>query len=318
MLGKDFFQDHQKGLLRMANSQMGRDVLCIDKDAPEIRRIEPNAYFWQGKKKNQVGFNVRTHNKYSKRLFHAFKPLWWTAHQFDMYVANPLRPEWNLGFDAFGPLFPAAGANSPVDGIIRNQTTTIWDTIHDAASGTSALVSDASNACGFVQANGTNWINLIRSMFLFDTSSIDDGATIDDAILSLFGEATTADGLSISPTMNIFTATPAANNNLVSGDYDQFGTTDLSSDITIGSWSTVAYNDFSLNSTGLANIDVTGISKFGGRESTYDAPDVEPTIGNGFSGFFCFFADETGTTKDPKLAGNFSLAAAGNPVAFFM
>jgi hypothetical protein len=43
--------------------------------------------------------DFRTHNKFSKRLFYAFYPVWWLAHQWDTLFANQWQPAWNLGFD---------------------------------------------------------------------------------------------------------------------------------------------------------------------------------------------------------------------------
>ena len=86
------------------------------------------------------------------------------------------------------------------------------------------------------------------------------------------------------------------------GDFDSLGTTTFSTAITNTSWSTTGYNDFVLNASGLAAITVTGVSKFGAKETTYDLGGATPTWAadsdNSISGYF---ADETGTANDPKL-----------------
>lgn len=44
-------------------------------------------------------WDFRTHDKFSKRLYYAFYPLWWTLHQWDTLFANNFAPQLNFGFD---------------------------------------------------------------------------------------------------------------------------------------------------------------------------------------------------------------------------
>ena len=69
-------------------------------------------------------------------------------------------------------------------------------------------------------------------------------------------------------------------------------------------WSTSAYNDFTLNATGISNVSKTGVSKFGLRNPEYDVANSAPANPGGAvqNTLVCHYdADRTGTTNDPKL-----------------
>ena len=68
------------------------------------------------------------------------------------------------------------------------------------------------------------------------------------------------------------------------------------------------YNNFALNASGLAAINKTGITKFSLRIVS-DIDNVEPTWSSGNDAVFDISeADETGTTQDPKLVIEHSVA----------
>jgi hypothetical protein len=189
-----------------------------------------------------------------------------------------------------------------------------WSSIRDGA-GTN--VSDTGSRIASIRSDsGGDWDFIYRGAFTFDTSSLSDSASITSATAFFYG-AGKQDGVSITPTVNIYGFTGSAVN-FQTSDYSNFGTTEFSSDISYASFSTSGYNEFSLNSSGIANISKTGISKFGTRESTYDAPNSEPTATNDNqeSGFTVSFADTAGTTSDPKLVVEYSLPSAGNALFF--
>lgn len=180
-----------------------------------------------------------------------------------------------------------------------------WATIQSAA-GTTASDSDTDIwAVRITPGSSVNlWRTIIRSIYLFDTSSLPDNDIISSGTLSIYG-LSKADPSSITMDSCIYSSNPASNTALIAGDYDSLGTTELSNIITYGSWTTGAYNDFTLNSSGLSAIDKVGISKFGNRNDNYDANDSEPSPSSWDAGhdngFFNYFADEAGTSKDPKL-----------------
>lgn len=197
--------------------------------------------------------------------------------------------------------------STSVDGLVNNDpvSAVAWATIHDATAGTGAKPSATLDSFARVSCHATsNTYDLItRSFFLFDTSSIPDTDTINSAVLSIKGNGGTDTWTTgTKPNINIVASTPASNTDLVTGDFDQLGTTAFSTAKTTATWSTSAYNDFTLNASGLAAISKTGVSKFGARDMIYDAPNVEPTWASGQQVIFQGnYTDTVGTSSDPKL-----------------
>ena len=199
-----------------------------------------------------------------------------------------------------------------VDGDVRQSSTGDTFATLRAAAGTSAQPSAANSTCGTLNATtvSDNYDVLIRFIALFDTSSIPDTDTIDSATLSFHGRSK-SDQMGGTHGIGIVTSTPASNTDLVAGDYAQLTTTRQATDISIASWSTVGYNDFALNATGLGNISKTGVSKFGSRLS-FDIDNSAPTWGSEESvAGGNYAADDAGTTRDPKLVVVHAGAAGG-------
>jgi len=149
------------------------------------------------------------------------------------------------------------------------------------------------------------WGNLTRCVVLFDTSALGDTDTISSATFSLYAQSKTLVGGGLTPavTVAIVSSNPASTSALVAADYadELYGTTDFATRLAYASVSTVAYNDFTLNASGIANISKTGISKFGLRVGA-DVDNSEPTgTGDTYYDIYFYTADQTGTTNDPKL-----------------
>jgi len=95
----------------------------------------------------------------------------------------------------------------------------------------------------------------------------------------------------------------------VAADYAlaNFGSTRfVDSDILISGITTGAYNDFTLNASGIANIAKTGISKFGYRHAV-DIDNSAPTWGSGADSYFTASFSDTGSNQ-PKLDVTFTRA----------
>jgi len=207
-------------------------------------------------------------------------------------------------------VFPDAGSGATtVDGNIqRSGVDEAFGTIRGGA-GTTANTTLASPMTKVTSSATSNqYTEIRRCIFTFDTSALTSSATISAAVLSLKGvDAYTT--FSTSPEIDIVASTPAANNTLATGDYAQLGATPFSS-ITLAGYSTSAYNDFTLDAGGIANISKTSISKFGCRVN-WDTDNSAPTWGNSQEGAFQFAsADTAGTTSDPKLVITYTIASA--------
>lgn len=111
--------------------------------------------------------------------------------------------------------------------------------------------------------------HLRRPVFVFDTSSLTANAVISAATLSLYFPSGTSLGITqMSLTANIYSVETSSDTSLSSSDYNSsnWGSTEFyATDFDEGDLSTDTYNDFSLNASGIANINTTGRSKFGIR-----------------------------------------------------
>jgi len=296
-----WFETHQSLLLRMVNgSKEVRDILGIPTYLPEITYIDRGAYHyelfrspikvWKSgvfMSRQPIGDKIRARwsefQKASKFFY---------DHGDRTQIIDPKTRELALACttDTF---YPAAGSNSPVDGRLPNVHASSWSTCHDASSGTDAVDDDAYIQVRS-QKNGSEY-RIIRGVFLFDTSSIGGSSTVDSAVLSLYNATAGDNGPADAYDIDIVASTPASNNTLVVGDYDQFGTTVFASIALSTIIGSDAYNDFTLDSNGEANITKDGISKFGARISG----DVDNSAPTGLNNVGIYMADN-GSNK-PKL-----------------
>lgn len=186
-----------------------------------------------------------------------------------------------------------------------------WAQMHDAASTTARDTGNEWRAVGFSLGTSDKWYRLERSEFTFDTTAV---VYPSSAIFSFRGSSK-SDGGSWLPTINVVASNPAVNNAGTATDFATFGTTPFSTKKTYANYSTSGYNDFTLNAAGLAAIVAGGITKLGIREADYDIPNIEPAKGKGdYVGcyFRGYFADQTGTTYDPKLVVEYTATAPEN------
>lgn len=204
-----------------------------------------------------------------------------------------------MTISTFFPQAGSGGGNVTTDGQVSRggQNQTLAAII--AGAGTEHFELSTSQGPTLISTSTTNqYAQLTRVIFTFDTSSIgsDD---ISDSTISFFGQSkqNAFGGMA----MTLVSANPASDNILVNSDYGTLGSTELATRIAFASYSVSAYNDFSLNASGISNINKTGISGFGQR-SSFDFDGSGASWGSGLVAFVnSFHADEVGTTKDPKL-----------------
>lgn len=307
LFDKNWFEKHQSKLLFLLNtpfiSLWFRWILRINGNKSsvgnrKITAINPNSITWEVKRtKKQIisSTEFRTHDKFSKRLYYAFKPFWYLLHFFDWAALDRIEylTQFSFGFSTL-TVYPDAGkpGTTSVDGEIAYRASASYATAHDAATGTH-LDSEGTGLLSVENSLvGTYYIS--RSLTNFDTSALSSSATITAAVLSLYGNSVAnADTDSVSIVIHSITS----NTDYSLSDWGSFGTTKQASDIANASISTIAYNDFSLNATGLSNINKTGISKFAQRT----AKDIANTAPTGSNYVTFKSADTTGTANDPKL-----------------
>lgn len=150
------------------------------------------------------------------------------------------------------------------------------------------------------------WAAMDRGFFLFDTSALTAAATISAAVLSFIAN-TKDDSLSGESSANsavvLVASTPASNTDLVDADFSQVGTTEFGRTGNQSTISTVAYNDITMNASGIAAVSKTGVSKFALRygwdfDNTITGLTWLATLIQEITGVY---AEAVGTTTDPKL-----------------
>ncbi len=311
VFNKNWFLKYQSKLLLFANTSFGKWLLRIHKDCPKGKRIIkilPNCYTWDNQD-GTVTTDFRTHDKFAKRLYYGLKPLWYVLHFWDYVTWR--QPKLSFGFDTLSA-YPAAGAVSPCDGIVSRDTVNETFAGIRSNAGTSANVTGITFSAGYLESSGTtnNYSQLQRSIFMFDTSSLPDTATINESIFSLYGSGkSNLLGLTDSHAgLSIVSTNPASTNNLVAADYNiaNWGSTRYATDIGYTAWLTTGYNNFIFNTTGIAAVSKIGITKIGGRLAV-DLDNGSPAwVSSKATYLSTHAADQTGTSNDPKLVVSYN------------
>ena len=146
---------------------------------------------------------------------------------------------------------------------------------------------------------------IYRAVVLFDTSAIPADHIITSAVFSLYGKKTKLNYDDAYAYLGIVQSNPASDSMLVKTDFSRVGLLtnppQLADNIRIADITTTSYNDFTLNAAGIANINKSGVSKFGIRMG-HDMTGNPPSTRNGHINQVSFHSPrQSGTDKDPKL-----------------
>ncbi len=315
-----WFNWFQPLLLEMAETYYGRDLLCIPTDLPQLDLITPNMV------RSRVAESLwitefRNHSKYAKVIRHRWKEFQeYQRHLEDREYAKVVRQAALLGVPVIAGgtdscFFPDPNPEvNTVDGRVVRQLgagpTEAWATII-AGAGTSARDDEHDEIILQVQASATTdeYRGVHRGIFLFDTSSIPDEDVISNVVFSLNIEFV-RNGLlgedSDNSKMVLVSSDPASNTALVAADYGELGSVDFGRSVKQADLVDENYADTTLNASGIANVDKTGISKFGVMYGwDFDALDPHDNGITWASGALntidVHTSEHSGTGKDPKL-----------------
>lgn len=260
--------------------------------------------------------DLRTHPKFAKRIYHAFAPFWWTLHAWDWAIADRWVPALSAGFSTL-TVYPDAGdpGTNTVDGYARRGTfpggpVSESFSLIRSNNGTDASGSAGGAAAALYGATTSNQFQeLSRGFLLFNTAALGASALITAATLSLYSqEGTTELG---SDALHIAGAALASPTSLAASDYSNVSRTSFGS-ITSGAWTgfSAAYNDISLNASGLAAIALTGVTQFSAQLGWDLNNSFTGAWGSGLRTHFSWLcADASGTSTDPKLVVTYTLSS---------
>jgi hypothetical protein len=192
-----------------------------------------------------------------------------------------------------------------------------WATIQGAATG-------SYHADTAVDMTTESWKgaaaerNIARIFIPLDTSALDDGATISDAVLYTYLVATANGDNDGDDWITVVETSQPSTAALENVDYDLCGDSiddptegiDNGDRLDLTGLSTGQYYTFALNATGIGWIDKTGTTKLGLREG-HDVLDNEIAgAGATQNQFQVSTSEEAGTAKDPYLKVTYTVPGA--------
>lgn len=203
--------------------------------------------------------------------------------------------------------------------LLREGVNETFNTIRSATNATTVDTTNTAYSVSYLATSTTSnqFYRLIRSIFVFDTSSLGSGATVTSATLSLYTNTAVVgyakgDPYPGPPTIGssntvVVAASPASDTALQASDYSTLGSTAFGS-ISWAAWSAVANaeNVIALNASGLAAINRTGNTRLG--------TTIEWDRSGSFTGTWASFTPSfvvansrnvAGTSYDPKLVINY-------------
>ena len=218
---------------------------------------------------------------------------------------------------------PTRPGTTSVDGDIGTNSNTDYATAHSIANCTDCSTPGTittEHSVGVV--SGVTLYSVIRAVLNFDTSVLPPSAVISSATLSVKTQAQHLD-YQTGDSVRLVRNSISSDVNYATSDFNSIGTqAQATADIAVASMSTGVYNDFTLNTAGIANINRTGVSHFGLRlvsdiNGTQPVPGTDPDnpYNNPTPGGALAFFDsaETGISASPKLVITYTDSDPGLP-----
>lgn len=185
-----------------------------------------------------------------------------------------------------------SGGNS-VDGHVRRSGQNVtFSSIRDEAVGTNVSKTSIAQTMARLQASTTSnqFQRLDRGVTTFDTTPVPANATITSVQLTVYGSAK-GSGLG-QPDLDVVDVSLAATNDIVTGDYDAFGTTVYASVAYTSYASAGGANNFSVPA---ASVTKEGVSQYGFRTS-WDTDNSAPSWVSGADTYFSFTNADNGSS----------------------
>ena len=323
-----WFDKYQELLVDLANTDYGRDLLCIDKlPYPVTSMLKNVVVFDIGR--DALGSCIgdfRVGCKWGNVIRYRWLEVKKALDQMNMRRLLSLPRHLILPDGRKIPVsrgaaslteYPDAHPESDtVDGFYgREVVVETFATIRGGA-GAAARDAGATSLLGRILGAGTTdrWAQLHHGVFGFDTSIIGTD-TADSGTFSVYGQSVVDN---LDQGMGLMLATLASHTAVAASDWANRDTTAQSdTSIDMGSFSTSAYNDYALNSTGLGNVATGGVTEYTTSVSADIGSGTEPTWGSGTNAEVVgYFAEQSGTSNDPKLVIEYSSAFTPKAIIF--
>ena len=245
---REWFQLFQPLLLEMANTDEGRELLCIPAEYGKIEKFSKNAVQWrtgafwidddgfiqeEWKADFRVGAKWGNVIRYKWREFCKLAKTFYEKEYMGMKVYRPVlsvRGEL-VAAHATDPSYPDAHTESTtVDGDVRNVVygSSTWAATRGASAGNQPDHSDdarsywAGASDSYYGGGGGHFVSFERGFCLFDTSGL-RGVTVTAATLSMHVWHTEDDDADATAYISIVETAPASDTALVDGDYIKCG-----------------------------------------------------------------------------------------------
>jgi len=195
---------------------------------------------------------------------------------------------------------------------ITNQTWTQLST----GNGNGASASQTRGYIRMRSMTSSNKYDLLnRCNQFFDTSSLTGIA--DSGTMKVRMSSKTDPSSHFTSDLGLFGSTSTSVTAPVIGDFQLAQTTQFATSIAYGSVSTSVYNVFTLNASGLAAVDTSGLSKYVTALSTYDLGGSTPTWASNINHNFRQWQAEQGTSYAPELEVT-TVAPTNTPAALLL
>ena len=202
-----------------------------------------------------------------------------------------------------------------------------WATARDATSGgsfSSTVTADAFGVRGertSARGGGVSY-NIQRIFMRFDTSGI--SSNVESARLKVYDYTNGCGDIIVVKATSDIASLGTADFNAITGwsvgSADGSGAGDNESNVTkysseIATWSTSGYNDITLTSTALADMRDDSVVYICLMNYDHDLLDIAPT---GYTSHRngLYFADNTGTSKDPYIDYTLAAVVSDNAILF--
>ena len=332
-----WFRENQAALLSLANTDYGRDLLCLD---PRRKRPEPITRLTKNLCSYYLGQQNGRHywatdGRVGAKWGNVIRSRWLEVntaleqHRARLYLEGLLRlPPLRLVDGRV--LVPVGGGitttaypdpdpeTATVDGNVGRSVNGTFTAVRTGA-GDSADPTAASLPCQFyTTAVSGEYDQFFRFISLFDFSAIADTNTKESATYELVSDST-LNNFTEPGSLSMVTTAPDSPTNLIASDYGTFGLTPTAKQATDRLISEIntggsVYNVWTMNAAGLTSISLTTISKFG-LCITFDYADTAPTwAANTNVSVGIFTAEKAGTTTDPKIVLIHSALVSGSTV----